>query len=92
MPSQSDDSVPPIPAPSCVLAPEDVITIMSDIREIRIALTGNKLGQRGVFPRLDALETSVERHDRKLLIWGAILSAAGVVVVFLKDFYISKAK
>jgi len=61
----------------------------SGIYDIKIALVGNEFGHKGLIPRLEKLESQTEQHDRKLLVWGSILSAAGLVLVYLKDYITS---
>ena len=56
------------------------------IYDIKVALVGNELGHKGLIPRLEKVEVQTEQHDRKLLVWGGILSAAGVVLIYIKDF------
>lgn len=60
--------------------------IEAAVYEIRSALVGNpKLGHRGLFQRVETIEDRVEKHDRKLLVWGTVLTAAGTAATFLKD-------
>lgn len=63
----------------------------SGIEEIKTALIGSALGHKGIIPRLDVVENKCDQHDRKLLVWGAILSAAGLVTVYLKEYILRKA-
>lgn len=58
------------------------------IYDIKTALVGSKFGQKGLVSRVDAVESRVEHHDRKLLVWGSILVAAGTVATFFKDYFI----
>jgi hypothetical protein len=62
-----------------------------NIQELTTAITGNALGQEGIIPRLDNVETKVDAHDRRFLVWGSILSAAGTALVFVKDFFTAKS-
>jgi hypothetical protein len=55
-----------------------------DMGEVKTALIGNKY-QSGLIERVDAVETTVKAHDKKFIVWSAILSAAGAALVFLKD-------
>ena len=81
-----DDTSSPFQPPPQQPAVRDVLNeIRADINLIKHALTGNTLGQRGVFPRLDEVERKVELHDRKLALWGALAVIAGVVLSFVKD-------
>lgn len=60
--------------------------IAEAVHEIRNALVGNpRLGHRGLFHRVEVVEDRVEKHDRKLLVWGSVLTAAGVTLTFVKD-------
>lgn len=80
-----DDSNSPISTGSNLSIRETINEIRDDVNLIKHALTGNNLGQRGVFPRLDEVERKVELHDRKLLVWGSIIAAVLTALTFLKD-------
>lgn len=87
-----DDSSSPIqPQLAQPTIRETINDIRDDVNLIKHALTGNNLGQRGVFPRLDEVERKVELHDRKLLVWGSLIAAALTVVTFLKDLFFHKS-
>ena len=87
---QTDETTPPmLPSAPCISTEEfgtHIVTIQSDIREIKNALVGTRLAPDGIIPRLTTVEETVKGHDRKLLVWGAVLSAAGAVALFVKDF------
>lgn len=60
--------------------------IEDGLADIKIALVGNpKFGHRGLVNRVDTMESKVEHHDRKLLVWGSIITAAVTVATFLKE-------
>ncbi len=84
--SHHDDTTPPLPAMPCVASPTveaRLGNIEEGLHEIKLALVGNpKLGHRGLVARVELVETKVERHDRKLLVWGAIITAAGTGAAF----------
>lgn len=83
----TDDTTPAVPMTSNI-APElreFLEEMRGDTKEIKVALLGNKY-QTGLIPRVDKLEVETAAHGKKLLVWGAIMSAAGTVIVFLKDF------
>jgi hypothetical protein len=44
-----------------------------------------KLGHKGLVARVETVEQLAERHDRKLLVGGAIVTAAVGLTQFLKD-------
>lgn len=67
---------------------EDVGIIKEDIREIKAALMGTTLQPNGIIPRLAKVEDETAAHGKKLLVWGSILSAAGVAFVFVKDLWL----
>lgn len=75
----------PIPNISAEELGGHIVIIRKELREIKTALIGNNLGTPGIIPRLAAVEAQGSAHDRKLLVWGSILSAAGVALVFIKD-------
>lgn len=89
IPLQKDnDGRSPIPDITGEELRNHIINLRQDMKEIKVALKGNELGTPGVLPRLTNVESKCEAHDRKLLVWGAILTAAGSAAVFLKDFFL----
>ena len=61
-------------------------TIRENQQDIRSALLGNPtLGHRGLVERVERVEITVDRHDRKLLVWGSIIAAATVSVGLIRD-------
>lgn len=84
-----DDSNPPLPAPPCFADPDVHVRLASmeeTLKEIRTAVIGNpKLGHRGLVCRVDAVEAKVETHDRKLVLWGGIVTAGFTALTLLKD-------
>ena len=57
----------------------------------RTALIGNpSLGHKGLVTRVEAVEQLAERHDRKLLVWGGIVSAGIVAAQFLQEKILGK--
>ena len=83
-----------LPAPACVATPEvneQLREIRATQQEIRTALIGNpSLGHKGLVHRVEFIETRVEAHDRKLLVWGGIVSAAVVTAQFLQEKILGK--
>lgn len=69
-----------------------VVITRRDVAEIKTVLLGNKYGMKGAMERLDTVEQKTEIHDRKLLVWGSILAAAGTALVFIKDILASHPK
>lgn len=82
------------PAPACVATPEvteQLRAIREVQQEIRTALIGNpSLGHKGLVTRVEAVEQLAERHDRKLLVWGGIVSSAVVAAQFLQEKILGK--
>lgn len=82
-----------LPAPACVATPEvneQLREIRATQQEIRTALIGNPaLGHKGLVHRVEFIETRVEAHDRKLLVWGTTITAGVTLAVtalqFLKE-------
>lgn len=75
-----------LPASSCLVAEHRFEEMRSDVREIKGALLGNEaLGHTGLVHRVQALEKQSAAHDKKLVAWTAILTAAGAAAVFLKE-------
>ena len=76
-------------APACEVpsdVPERLARIEEHIGEIKTALVGNpKLGHRGLVSRVEHIEGKVENHDRKLVVWGSIVTAGLVAASFFKD-------
>ena len=86
---QTEGSNPPLPAPPCVTnedLAEEIQHIKVGVYEIKMALTGNKLGTKGVIPRLDELEVKQESSDRKLIKWSGMAAGAGLLLATLKDW------
>jgi hypothetical protein len=87
-----DDTTPPMkPAPSCATHDERMVFIEETVRDIKIALVGNKLGQKGVIPRLADAEEKFAAHivedDRRFTrventVKWASGALAGVVAAF----------
>lgn len=67
---------------------DDVSIIKQDMHEIKAALIGSTLQPNGVIQRLTKVEDETAAHGRKLLVWGSILTAAGVAFVFVKDLWL----
>jgi hypothetical protein len=87
-PSHSEPMAPcqKLPASSCLIAHDEFRQVRDDVAEIKSALLGNEhMGHTGIIHRVRALEAEVKAHDRKLMTWTAILTAAGTAAVFLKD-------
>ncbi len=69
-----------VPSPNCFIAGEALNALRNDMRDIKVAIQGNpEMGQAGLVPRITVVENKVENHDRKLLVWGALLTAAGTI-------------
>ena len=89
--NQSDETKPPMrpAAPCAMISPEADLRLKSmedTLHEIKGALVGNpKLGHKGLCQRLETIETRVEAHDRKLLVWGSVITAFLTAFEFLKD-------
>ena len=67
-------------------------TIRENQQDIRTALLGNPaLGHRGLVERVERVEVTVDRHDRKLLVWGSIIAAATVSVGLIKDVLLTRS-
>ena len=83
------DKLPGMPCASHAELMDAIVGIQSRVDEVHTALVGNPtLGHRGLVERVDAVEKTAERHDRKLLVWGAILTAAGSVVGVVAQLFI----
>lgn len=65
---------------------ERLAKIEASISKIEVALVGNPpMGQKGIVQRLETLETRVEKHDKKLILWGGIVTGA----IFIAQFVIN---
>ena len=88
-PNQNNEETAPcqqLPAASCLIAQEHFTQVRDDVAQIKSALLGNeKMGHTGLIHRVKALEARTELHDRKLLAWTAILTAAGTAALYLKE-------
>lgn len=84
---RDENTNPPIPV-SSEIHPElrqFCADMRSDMQEVKTALVGNKY-QKGLIPQVDAIQTRVDGHDRKLYTASAILGAGGSALVLLKDY------
>jgi len=62
--------------------------IEDSIKKIELALIGNaSLGHKGIVERINVLETVVDRHERRFLTWGSIVTAL-VFIVQLTFHYV----
>lgn len=58
--------------------------IESAITRIELAITGSpQMGHKGIVDRLNTVEQKVEKHDRKLITWGAFVTAFAVILQFI---------
>jgi hypothetical protein len=56
----------------------------NSINRIELALVGNPpMGQKGIVQRLEALEDRVEKHDKKLILWGGVITGILFVIQIL---------
>ena len=63
-----------------------IVAIEHNVADIKLALIGNpELGHRGLVQRIDDTEKKVEAHDRKLFLWGGIMTFAVALVTLLKE-------
>jgi hypothetical protein len=84
----SDSNSPLLPASPCITNEDlarKIDRVETVVKSIHISMTGDLMGNKGVIPRVDTLEDKVEKHDRKLLVWGSMIVAAGAAAEFLKD-------
>ncbi len=77
--------------PSFMSLQSEITDIKKTVDEIKDAIVGNKFAPRGIMTRISSVETKLEIHDRKFLVWGALISAAGVLLVFFKDLFTTKS-
>lgn len=75
----------PIPNISAEELGSHIVYMRKELSEIKVALLGNAYNPNGFVQRLTAVEAKTDKHDRKLLVWGGIVYAAGAALVFLKD-------
>jgi hypothetical protein len=84
--SAADSPCGELPASACLIAQEQFAEVRRDVSAIKAALLGNEaLGHTGLVHRVKALEHQSSAHDKKLVAWTAILTAAGGVAVYLKE-------
>ena len=55
------------------------------VRVERALIGEPTLGNHGIVHRIEIIETKVDRHDRKLMLWGGLAAAAGAAAAFAKD-------
>lgn len=62
---------------------------LEGIARVERALVGEPtLGNRGLVHRVDAVEEKVEKHDRKLLVWGSLVATVATAAGLAKDVFI----
>ncbi len=90
----TDSNSPLLPAPPCV-SNEDLWQQVQDVKgttnEILVAMKGNKLGTKGLIPRVDELEVKQEETDRKLIKWAGIGAGFAVAMGLIKDWIFHKS-
>lgn len=85
------DNLPAAPCLATTEVTEQLRAIRDTQQEIRTALIGNPaLGHKGLIARVEAVEQLADRHDRKLLVWGGIVSAFVVTAQFLQEKILGK--
>lgn len=61
---------------------------LDGIARVERALVGEPtLGNRGLVHRVDTVEEKVEKHDRKLLVWGSLVATIATAVGLAKDIF-----
>lgn len=86
MPHRNDDTTPSIPMTE--MHPElraFCQEMRADMLDVKTALVGNKY-QTGLIADFQDVKRVQAEHSKKFVVWGAILSAAGTALVFLKDY------
>lgn len=96
MPNSQQSQLPlDLPTSPCVVSTdvaEQLRQIHATQQEIKTALIGNPaLGHQGLVTRVERIEERVEKHDRKLLVWGSLVAAAAVAIEFLKDIFTARS-
>lgn len=59
----------------------------SNARVERALIGEPSMGNHGIVHRVEVIETKVDRHDRKLMLWGGVATAAGAAAAFAKDLF-----
>jgi len=68
------------------MSSDELATIKEALHRIEQAIVGDeKMGQRGIVQRLTDLERKIEAHDKKLILWGGIVTGAVFGLTHLRE-------
>jgi hypothetical protein len=68
------------------MSADELATIKETLHRIEKAIVGDReMGQRGIVVRLDELEKHIAEHDKKMVLWGGIITGCVFALTHLKD-------
>ena len=68
------------------MSADELSTIKETLHRIEQAIVGDeKMGQRGIVQRLTDLEKQIAEHDKKLILWGGIVTGCVFALTHFKD-------
>lgn len=71
------------------MSADELATIKETLARIEKAIIGDKeMGQRGIVERLTDLEKQIADHDKKLILWGGIVTGAVFALTHLRDKFL----
>lgn len=68
------------------MSADELATIKESLHRIEKAIVGDEeMGQLGIVQRLTHLEKQIAEHDKKLILWGGIITGAVFALTHLRD-------
>lgn len=71
------------------MSSDELRTIKDTLARIEKALIGDEeMGQRGIVQRLTDLEKQIADHDKKLVLWGGMVTGIVFALTHLRDKFL----
>ena len=68
------------------MSADEIQSIRESLHRIEVAIIGDKsLGHRGLASRMEAVEACVSEHNRKLILWGGIVTGLSLAATQFKS-------
>lgn len=67
------------------MSADELQTIRETLHRIEVAVSGDpKHGHRGLVARVESTEKKQEEHDKKLILWGGIVTGLSIAITHFK--------